>query len=228
MKKYVLVICLAVLGVVSASAQTITITPKNQTVSGRNDDDFKANCGVKNNSTDPSDSVFIWNFLDFSKPMGWQINLCDPFECRYNVGPGESHQFVLRNGETGLFYGDFIPNSIDGTSNLTVVIKSTKNPANADTTTMNAVAWVTAVKEVNKTKAISFFPNPVKDQLTVKFQAKQALTVDIYNILGVKVRTFVHEGASTQVSVGDLQNGVYFIRFTENGKMYTQQFVKAQ
>lgn len=227
MKKYVLV-CISVLSIVFTQAQNVTFTPKTQNVSGPNSGDFKANFGVKNNSSDPTDTQFTWTFLTFNKPSAWEINLCDPFECRYNVGPNESHSFTLAQGETGLFYGDFIPNGTDGVSNLAVIVKSNKNAANADTAYMNATAWVTAVKEVNKTKAVSFFPNPVKDQLTLKFQAKQSLEVEIYNILGVKVKTFVHEGASTQIAVGDLQNGVYFIRFNENGKQYIKQFVKAQ
>lgn len=227
MKKIIL-ICLSVLGAVFVQAQTITFTPKVQNVAGPNNDDFKANFGIKNNSTDSTDTEFTWSFLSFTKPSGWEINLCDPFECRYNIGAGETHSFTLAKGETGLFYGDFIPNGIDGVSNLVVIVKSNKDASNTDTAYMNATAWVTAVKEVNKTKSVSFFPNPVKDQLTLKFQAKQSLNVDIYNILGVKVKTFVHEGPSTQIAVGDLQNGVYFIRFNENGKQYTKQFVKAQ
>jgi hypothetical protein len=227
MKKYIL-LTLSILTVFASYAQTITLTPKVQTVAGPNSEDFKANCGIKNNSTDPTDTEFQWTFLNFDKPMGWQINLCDPFECRNDVNASESHIFTLASGETGLFYGDFIPNGFDGNSTLTVVVKSTKNPANADTAVMNAVAWVTAVKETTKAKSISFAPNPVRDQFTLKFQAKQAITVDIYNILGVKVKSFTHDGANTQVSIGELQNGVYFVRFTENGKLYTKQFIKAQ
>jgi hypothetical protein len=227
MKKHLLV-TISILIVGFTNAQTITITPKNQTVAGPNNDDFKANCGIKNNSTDPTDTEFQWTFLSFSKPMGWQINLCDPFECRNDVNASESHIFTLANGETGLFYGDFIPNGVNGNSTLTVIVKSTKNPANADTAIMNATAWVTAVKEWNNSKAISFFPNPVKEQLNLKFAAKQSVNVDIYNILGVKVKSFMHDGNSSQISTNDLQNGVYFIRFTENGKLYAKQFIKAQ
>jgi hypothetical protein len=227
MTKYILLFSTVMtFGIINA--QTITITPKIQSVSGPNNEDFKANCGIRNNSTDPSDNEFIWTFLSFNKAAGWDINLCDPFECRMNVNANESHIFTLNNGESGLFYGDFIPNGVDGNSSLTVVVKSTKNPENADTAIMNATAWVTAVRELNKAKSISFFPNPVKDQLTLKFPSKQTVSVDIYNILGVKVKTFVHDGASTQVALGDLQNGVYFIRFTENGKLYTKQFTKVQ
>jgi hypothetical protein len=226
MKKYIL-LTLSILSIVAIQAQTISLTPRVQTVAGPNNDDFKANCGIKNNSTDSTDTQFIWTFLNFDKPTGWTINLCDPFECRNDVNASESHVFSMAIGETGLFYGDFIPNGVNGNSSLTVVVKSTKNPSNADTAVMNAVAWVTGVKEANNAKSISFSPNPVKDQFTLKFATKQATTVDIYNILGVKVKSFTHEGNSTQVSINELQNGVYFVRFTENGKLYTKQFVKA-
>lgn len=227
MKKYLL-IGLFVGIMAGVQAQNIQFLSETIAVQGPNNDDLKANAGIKNNSTDSSDIEFTWKFLTYSLPGNWKMNLCDPFECINNVNAGTSHEFTIPKGQSGIFYADFLPEGNNGTANMVVVVTSIKDPSNTDTLTMTANAWMTAVKEVSKTKAVSFFPNPAKDQLTLKFQAKEALNVDIYNILGVKVKTVVHEGASSQIAISDLQNGVYFLRFTENGKLYTKQFVKAQ
>jgi hypothetical protein len=227
MKKYLL-IAIFVGIVAGVQAQGVEFFSETVTLQGPNTDEFKANTGIKNNSTDSADTKFTWRFMNYGLPSGWNINLCDPFECINNVSASTTHSFTLPLGQSGIFYADFGPNGNNGTANMTVIVTSNKNPNNADTVVMAVTAWITGIKEAYKTKSVSFFPNPVKEQLTLKFPTKQALNVDIYNILGVKVKTFVHEGASTQIVINDLQDGVYFIRFTENGKLYTKQFVKAQ
>lgn len=227
MKKFLL-IALFVGIVAGVNAQGIQFFTEAVNVYGPNTEDFKASAGVKNNSTDSTDTQFTWRFIDYTIPSNWNMSLCDPFECINNVNANTTHGFTLVKGSSGIFYADFLPEGNSGSADVTVVVTSDKNPANADTVTMTATAWVTAVKEVNRTKAITFSPNPVKDQLTLKFPSKEPLNVEIYNILGSKVKSFTHEGPSSQIVVSDLQNGVYFIRFIENGKLYTKQFVKAQ
>lgn len=225
MKKNILFILL--LSAFAGANAQITFLTKVVNASGSTDGDFKSSAGVKNNSTDSSDTEFTWRFMEFSKATSWDISLCDPFECINTVTASTTHGFSLAKGQVGVFYADFYPNGNNGSSTLKVIVTSDKNPANSDTVTMTGTAWNTGVKELRGTKAISLYPNPVKDQVTIKFPTKSPISVDIYNILGVKVKSFTHDG-DTEVSLTGLQNGVYFIRFTEEGKSYTKQFMKAQ
>lgn len=227
MKKYILLATL-LLSIVQVYAQ-ITLTPKVVNVQGPNADEKSAVSVVKNNSTDSTDNQFTWYVLDFNKPMGWDIDFCDPYECFSKINSGSTESFTLNKGASGIMKGDFYFNNTNGAGSVTVVIKSKKNPlTNADTITLNGTAWVTAVNEVSANKTISFYPNPVKDQLTFKFPVKEGISVEIYNVLGMRVKTFNHSNATTSVNIGDLQNGIYFLRFTDNGKLYTKQFTKAE
>jgi len=229
MKKTILLVAALLVSFAYVYAQSITLGAKVVNVAGPNADEKSAVSSVTNNSTDPTDNVFSWHVLNLSKPMGWDIDFCDPFECFSKINSSSTEEFTLEKGASGIMKGDFYFNNINGNASVTVVIKSKKNPTtNADTLTLNATAWVTAVNEVAKPKTISFYPNPVKDQLTLKFPVKEGVTVEIYKVLGMCVKTFVHSAATTSVNIGDLQNGVYFIRFSEGGKLYTKQFTKAE
>jgi hypothetical protein len=226
MKRYIL-LTLSFVVVFGAFAQ-ITLNPKVLNVQGPNSGERTATAAITNNSSDPTDKEFTWTLINFSKPMGWQIDLCDPFNCYNNITSSTSQTFTLNQGATNIVKADFFFNNINGNGSFGVVIKSTKNASNADTVIMNGTAWVTSVNEVSKAKTVSFYPNPVRDQLTLKFPVKDGVNVDIYNVLGMKVKTFAHNSSVTSVNIGDLQNGVYFIRFSENGVLYTKQFTKAE
>lgn len=117
---------------------------------------------------------------------------------------------------------------VSGSGVIRVVIKSITNPANTDTLSMVANSWVTGVNEVNKVKEVACFPNPVKDMLTVKFPVRDHVVIEIYNILGSRVKSFVHDSFTSTVNTSDLQNGVYFIRFKEGNNVYSRSFTKSE
>jgi len=74
---------------------------------------------------------------------------------------------------------------------------------------------------------ISFYPNPVKDQLNIELNAPKPVTIEVYNILGKKVMDHVHEGKTSVMNVENLLSGVYFIRYTDtNGKVISKTFKK--
>ena len=67
---------------------------------------------------------------------------------------------------------------------------------------------------------VALYPNPVKDKLTVK--AENLQTVEIYNMVGQLVMT----GASSVVDMGNLKDGVYFVRVIADNKSVTRRVVK--
>jgi hypothetical protein len=231
MKKYIL-FALTILTAHMIYAQGISLNPKSAFAQGPNasTDARTAKSVITNNSTDTTDVDFTWSVINFSKPTGWQIDFCDPYDCFSQISSSSSatKSFKLKAGTSNIVKADFYFNETSGNGSFGVIIKSVKNSSNADTVILSASAWVTAVNEVSKTKTVSFYPNPVKDQITIKFPVKEGITVEIYNVLGMRVKSFTHSSATTSVNIGDLQNGVYFLRFTENGKLYTKQFTKAE
>ncbi|MES2779061.1 MAG: T9SS type A sorting domain-containing protein [Bacteroidota bacterium] len=233
MKKY-LYIFIGLFAFAVTSAQTISLNPKVIAKGAPNAEDINGNYNIEsqskitNNATDAADSMFTWTVLELTQPNTWQLDFCDPAYCRTDAKQGENFDFKLRKGESGFMKADFYFKNVSGNGTAKVSIVCKTNPTNADTLTINVNSWITGVNEVSKTKTVAAFPNPVKDQLTVKFSTKDDITVEVYNVLGTRVKTFVHSGMNSQTNVGDLQNGVYFLRFTENGKLYTKQFTKAE
>ena len=75
--------------------------------------------------------------------------------------------------------------------------------------------------------SVVFYPNPVRDFMTIRFPRKGNFTVIIYNIIGDKVMTkSVMEDNEIHLDVSDLQNGLYFISYEYAGKVLTKRFSK--
>ncbi len=101
------------------------------------------------------------------------------------------------------------------------------NPSFSDTLYINANSWTTAVKEVKKSGSeFTFYPNPVKDNLHIKFPFTNDSRVEIYNVLGMKVKSIATEGSNVVMNVADLKKGIYFIRISDGNTILSKQFSK--
>ncbi len=208
-------------------AQNISFNPKLAKNQGPNSNfQIDAKSVFTNNS---SDTVFEWAIIDLTAPSGWEFGLCDPFNCQSALNIGSTGSFTLGNGKTGEFKGDFAPNGKPGTGKAKIHVYPKNNPnAAGDTLDFQINAWVTAVKEVQYNREFSFFPNPAKDRLTIKYYTKENLTIDIYNVLGSKVKSISYSGLDTEISIADLQNGIYFIRFKDGAQTISKAFTKSE
>ena len=72
----------------------------------------------------------------------------------------------------------------------------------------------------NEEDGVAVYPNPVKDQLYVKAEGLQSL--EVFNLVGQRV--LVTEFST--VNMGSLNQGVYFVRVTADGRMVTKRIVK--
>ena len=73
------------------------------------------------------------------------------------------------------------------------------------------------------------YPNPFKDKLTLKYNGVES--IDLFNIIGDKVKTFELPTAETktEIDLSDLSAGVYFIRtYKEGNVIETKKIVKAK
>lgn len=72
---------------------------------------------------------------------------------------------------------------------------------------------------------ISFFPNPVKDNLNIKTIRPTSTTIEIYNILGkrVLISSFQRE---TTIDVSSFKNGVYIVKLAQGNNVLTKKLVK--
>lgn len=72
----------------------------------------------------------------------------------------------------------------------------------------------------NTEESIDMYPNPVRDRLTVK--AANLQSIEVYNLVGQQVMV----STSDIVDMGDLNQGIYFVRINADGKTVTKRVVK--
>lgn len=211
-------------------AQSFTLLPRVSKVQGASTKNIiEANVNFTNLSSDANDTLFNYEVIDVVMPSTWTLSNCDPFKCLEGSGViGFKSNFVIKNilgNNSGYFKVDFSPNGAPGNGSTKIVVKSAKN-AFADTIFVEAKVWGVSVKEVKQNKDFSFYPNPAKDELVVKYFSKETFQVEIYNILGNKVKTFSLNGGQANVNIEELSNGIYFMRFKDDEKVISKTFTK--
>jgi hypothetical protein len=81
------------------------------------------------------------------------------------------------------------------------------------------------------TVTLTFYPNPVKDVLNVRFKEKGNYTIRIYNIVGEKIRekSVLENDIVRFDDLSSLPNGMYFLSYEpEYGRVVTKTFSKGQ
>lgn len=89
---------------------------------------------------------------------------------------------------------------------------------------------VTGVVNLDNNQFIRLSPNPVKDNMLLVYEMRgtTSLTIQIIDINGRICKTFTNKGTGSQLSLADLNNGVYIANiFTSNQKQrYTIRLIK--
>ncbi|MCE2787607.1 MAG: T9SS type A sorting domain-containing protein [Bacteroidota bacterium] len=226
MKKVLLI--LSVFFVFNSLFAQVSLSKKTLYYNGANSsDEIKLKTIIRNNSADPGDDTVVWVVAEKNLPNQWAVTFCDPIDCKNGIGLGDSREFQLNNSlgaeiELGLTFSGFA-----GTGNMKVIFKSKQNPAYTDTLFVTANSWTTAYKEVKKSGSeFTFYPNPVKENLHIKFPSTNESRVEIYNVLGMKVKSITNEGSNVVMNVADLKKGIYFIRITDGNTILSKQFSK--
>jgi hypothetical protein len=134
-------------------------------------------------------------------------------------------------------------------SNINAVSTSTKPAAEVKTTAQDATLPAAAVTmpamdavapapepipipppapQDDALNSVLFYPNPVKDVLTVRFPKKGTYTVLIYNILGDKVmEKTVSDESEIRLNMTEMQNGLFFLNYEWEGKAVSKRFSKS-
>lgn len=74
-------------------------------------------------------------------------------------------------------------------------------------------------------KNLNFYPNPVRNELNISSHFKID-TYQIYNVLGTLVSEGKGSGNLTQVDMGRLNSGLYFVKVSSNGIQTTLKIAK--
>jgi len=85
---------------------------------------------------------------------------------------------------------------------------------------------VLGVNDENNLSKVSIYPNPANDILNIKNAENTSLKV--YDVLGKLVASKDNIAINEQLKVSALQNGTYFIKFTDNNSVSTKKFIIAR
>lgn len=206
----------------------LSITNKNLTASGNVGAEVGAQTAFRNISPSAADTSFTWRVLEYTLPTPWQFGFCDPEKCTF-VESTTTGSFSIDTGAEGLFKADPVfLEEVAGAGVVRVIINSTTIPTYEDTITFTITALPLSVRKANKqTQQVKVFPNPAKDVIQVEMSSKQPTTIDVYNVLGAKVKTISYRGDDyAKIEINDLPKGVYLLRINDNGQIITKQFQK--
>jgi hypothetical protein len=71
---------------------------------------------------------------------------------------------------------------------------------------------------------ISLFPNPFTDKVTIEVPYSRNQKMDVFDVNGNMV--FQSRNVETQVNLGFLAPGIYFLRFTTGNQNFVRRIVK--
>ena len=107
---------------------------------------------------------------------------------------------------------------------------ATTGYAVGNTGTIIKFTGLVGIEDNNYHSAISIFPNPASDIVTLNINRKsnEAFTLNIYNVIGTLVKSATMKQNQQQINIGDLCNGIYMVtikskNLTENQKLIIQR-----
>lgn len=99
---------------------------------------------------------------------------------------------------------------------------------NTSTYDASPVLELNSIGDQDETPLITFYPNPVRDNLNIKFRERGNYVIRIYNVVGAKIKEKrVEDDNILKIDLTDLPKGMYFISYEPgNGKLITKTFTK--
>jgi PKD repeat protein len=98
------------------------------------------------------------------------------------------------------------------TGSYEVVLIARDDKACADTVVKTiTIVNTTGIEKVNVIP-VKIYPNPAQDYIMVAFEKEEAITIEIYNMLGEKILIQKDKTSNTKVDLSELTNGQYVLK----------------
>jgi hypothetical protein len=235
-KRLLFLLSLIVINVAIARSQSLITTPSDTIVL----DTTYASCqtettltfNVLNNTTDTL--LMNWRIVYNTFPHGWTLAYCYLGTCLSSGFMNHTFQYKLNPSVTSLMQLEVTPVSGSSTGYFQVLTWVTGDSINTAKylnykVSINACTVSTGITEAPTTQ-VSFYPNPVRNQL--KLTLSQNLTngqIDIYDLIGSRVYSQPINNRETikDFDLTTLETGIYVARISDNGKILaTRKFTK--
>lgn len=221
--KKILTLSLSLTLGLAAHAQSFDAHPASSTVTGSSQEfELVLHSFIVNES---ADSMFTWKRITNDLPSAWQASVCDAITCWSPTVDRSS--LIIVPGDSSILDPHFYLNNAAGSGHIQIAVWSGSDSANADTVEFFANTWALFAAKVSNDKAVKVYPNPTQGHLHLDFESTGKVEVEIFDVLGKKMRSFSHEGEHSSMDLSDLPNGLYIIRISENGEVYSRTFRKA-
>ncbi|MCS6916867.1 MAG: T9SS type A sorting domain-containing protein [Chitinophagales bacterium] len=173
------------------------------------------------------DRTITWVRVVHQQPNGWYSMVCDDNNC---YSPSTSTMNVaLAAGAQGILKLSIFPNDVAGYGEYTVYAYDANDSANVNASMYIQVNALQVGVPPVRNEVIAIFPNPVRDMLYINLLNKSVTSIELYSIIGQKLRTLqVQPGHPTiAVPVAELKKGMYFLRVYSNQReLVTRMFSK--
>ena len=83
------------------------------------------------------------------------------------------------------------------------------------------------IKEPNLDEQMKIYPNPASDIITLEIDKgnNTDLTLKIYNLLGILVKSEIVKQSKQQININDLSNGIYMVEIREKELTRKQKII---
>ena len=167
-----------------------------------------------------TDEEFIWHVETVYAPEEWNFFVCDLNKC---YGPGTASitsdaMNTLVAGETEEMRFHLQPFETPGDGQYILNLTNINDDTDIKESLVLTFNGSDVVDVTNEEliDEINIFPNPVSDYFQLNNEAGLASTIEVYDILGKKIKSFNVQGSDSYF-IGDVQTGRYFARIFDNG-----------
>ena len=205
-----------------ANAQSFTISPSDSVSTTEVDSSLYSTINgqifLYNHS---SDTVTVkWRLLSDTVPMGWSIMFCDNKNC-YNL-PTQQTSLPLVPGDSIDMHAQFSPACISGSGSFSIGALVQKGSTTLASYTFKYSANVTsacvsAINNINNNPAISVFPNPANEQISIGgLIYGKHVTIQVIDLKGRVIIT-ENKVADNLINCGisELPSGLYLVKIID-------------
>jgi len=129
------------------------------------------------------------------------------------------------NQSVNNFHGYYRPQGMAGIASIVYTFYDQENPSDSVQFVVQFNASAAGISSVAAPAVnVSVYPNPAIETAFIRYTLSKApvnVSVEVYNMLGSKVRTYpvTSSDGIIEIPVDELQAGLYFYSFQENGKV---------
>lgn len=170
-----------------------------------------------------------WEVLSVSVSNGWENDffICDAIQCWDSTT--NTNEYDLPDNKAYPLDCHFLNNNNVGEGNAKIRIWEVGDSAN----TVQTVTYQAKVEEAVGIRTLNsmnmaIYPNPTTNFIKIEnVDSREILKIEIFNIIGRKVKELSHPGKNESINVANLENGVYILRLTDkHHNNYSQNFTK--